>query len=124
MLRRTAIVAGLAIGLAAAYDAAGQSTSLKTELGRPRVFNPFLPFSFSRLTVNPLGLPSTAGLRTPAASSASSEVVAAPAAALSVPVQAANLTASGSGQSQNLVVRPPYRPPVRSPYRPPPRPPF
>jgi hypothetical protein len=58
MLRCFALIAGLAFGLALADEAAGQSAGAGgSAQARPRLFNPFMPFSFSRLTVNPFGLP-------------------------------------------------------------------
>jgi len=116
----------MALGLAVAHTAAAQdvpSTSLKAQLGRPRAFNPFLPFSFSRLTVNPLGLPKIAGLAADANAPGTAPVVI-PVAPTSAPIQAASLTSDGGSEEASLSGRPQYRPPVRSPYRPPPRPPF
>lgn len=113
MFRRFAIVLGLAVSLAAAHDAAAQSAeALRSRLGRPRVFNPFLPFSFSRLASSPLGLPTSSG------AALSVAPVAAPLA-----ISSSELSSGGSSEL-SLVTRPTYQPPKRSPFRPPPRPPF
>jgi hypothetical protein len=124
MLKRSALVAGLAIGLAAANDAAAQSGATSptgTSRVRARLFNPFAPFSLSRLTVNPIGLPQ-AGRLSLARNNRSAPLAALE--AVSVPASSADNELEERPSIGPLAVRPPYRPPVRSPYRPPPRPPF
>jgi hypothetical protein len=120
MLRRLSLLAGLATAIVA-NEAAAQPSAQGAASVRARVFNPFAPFSFSRLTVNPFGLPQLGKL--PLARQTSSASLQTPAEA-SVPATAADEGFQETTPTAALAVRPPYRPPVRSPYRPPPRPPF
>ncbi len=134
MFRSFLLFGSLAVGWAAADQAAAQTTS--GVQARPRVFNPFVPH-YSRLSVNRFGLPQFR------AGGTGSTVVRTGAVAVSAPLAAAVNPLSPPATSdlassakiakadspadeipQAAVTRPTYRPPVRSPYRPPPRPPF
>jgi len=110
------VVIGLELG------ASGLATAQTAADPAPRrpLFNPFRPFSSSRLTVGRFGLPQLrAGVRNlfnSDASGGSATTSSAPAPAFA----ALELEPTPTP----VQVRPPFRPPVRSPYRPPPRPPF
>jgi hypothetical protein len=124
MSRCYALIATLAVGLASIGDAAAQpagAPSGSAGVTRSRMFNPFAPFSFSRLTANPFGLPQIG--RLPVARVTTPAPAAAPASGSTGATSAADGLEEGA-PNVALAVRPPYRPPLRSPYRPPPRPPF
>lgn len=121
MIRSFLLFAGLGLSLATVDQAAAQTTG--GAQSRPRFFNPFL-VRYSRLQINPFGLPSSRTTGTGA-------IVRSGSTASAPLIAAANPTTSTSAKvakddeiPQAAVTRPTYRPPVRSPYRPPPRPPF
>jgi hypothetical protein len=111
MTRCIALIAGIALGVATASDAAAQTAPARgTPKARAPIFNPFASFSLNRFSFNPFGVLQV-GPSSPASSGSSAG------------------SSGGEGEGGEVVVaasavRPPYRPPVRSPYRPPPRPPF